>query len=109
VIQLTTHRFNNCIKIFKDHTCGNEDDDEYIHLLANSVEKQPNAKQVSTNVISCVIYRTIKNFDSKKVWRKGCCKGLTKKLWRMLTCIAICQPSINNKMDQFQTSMNVIK
>jgi len=28
------------------------------------------------------------NFGGKKVWRKGCYKGLTKKLWQMLTYIA---------------------
>jgi len=29
----------------------------------------------------------VKNFGGKKVWQKGCCKGLVKKLWQMLTCI----------------------
>jgi len=27
------------------------------------------------------------NFGGKKLWRKGCCKGLVKKI-QMLTCIA---------------------
>jgi len=32
----------------------------------------------------------------KKVWQKGCCNGLAKKLWQMLTCITNRQSSINS-------------
>jgi len=65
----------------------------------------------------CIPYG--KNFGSKKVWQKDCCKGLVnrllerfgrKKLWRMSTCIANHWLTIKqSQMKQFQTSMNIIK
>jgi len=33
-------------------------------------------------------YRTVKNFGGQKFGKKGYCKALAKKLWRMLNCIA---------------------
>jgi len=46
----------------------------------------------------------VKNFGSKKVWQKGCCKGLAKKLWQMMTYITNYQPSINSKTNPKQFS-----
>jgi len=51
----------------------------------------------------------VKIFGGKKVWQKGCCKGLAKKLYRMLTYIINYQSLISSKIKQFQTSMNIIK
>jgi len=39
----------------------------------------------------------VKNFGDKKVWQKGCCNGLAKKLWQMLTYIANHQSTINSE------------
>jgi len=50
------------------------------------------------------LYHMVKNFGSKKVWLKGCCKGLTKKLWQTLTCIANPQSSFKVKRNQICNS-----
>jgi len=51
-----------------------------------------------------------KNFDDKKVWWIGCCKGLSKKLWWMLTCIANHWLTVKQSRTKLsQTSMSIIK
>jgi len=56
---------------------------------------------------STMWYCTVKNFGGKKVWWKGCCKGLAKKLWQMLTCIADRPSSINSKTKLNESIPNI--
>jgi len=56
----------------------------------------------------------VKTFGSKKLWQKGCCKGLVKKA--LVNVDLHCQSPIINyitikqsRTKQFQTSMNIIK